>query len=76
MFARDNRTMTSGWQGTSYFRRYGLNLVSEPVVSLKKSWGGYRRTTRVVGGSPVEELMRATIRYDTIQYDTVRYDTI
>ena len=37
--------MTSGWQGASYFMRYGLELVLKPAISLKKSWGGYRRTT-------------------------------
>ena len=45
LFAEDYRTMTSGWQGAPYFRRYGLELVSKPAISLKKSWGGYRRTT-------------------------------
>ena len=37
--------MTSEWQGPPYFRRYGQELVSKPAISLKKSWGGYRRTT-------------------------------
>ena len=37
--------MTSRWQATPYFRRYGRELVSKPAISLKKSWGGYRRTT-------------------------------
>ena len=45
LFAKSYRTMTSGWQGASYFMRYGLELVSKPAISLKKSWGGYRRTT-------------------------------
>ena len=45
LFGGDYRTMTSGWQGAPYFRRYGLELVSKPAISLKKSWGGYRRTT-------------------------------
>ena len=38
-------------RNTPYFRRYGRERVSKPVISLKKSWGGtggggYRRTTR------------------------------
>ena len=37
--------MASGWQRASYFRRHGRELVSKPTISLKKSWGGYRRTT-------------------------------
>ena len=37
--------MTSGWQGAPYFRRYGLELVSNPAILLKSSWGGYRKTT-------------------------------
>lgn len=37
--------MTPGWQGTSWFRRHGQELVSTPVISLKKGWeGGFRRT--------------------------------
>ena len=42
----DCQAMTSRWQGAPYFRRYGRELVSKPAISLKKSWGGYRRTTR------------------------------
>ena len=38
------RTMTSGWQGAPYSRRYGPELVSKPAISLKKIWGGYRRS--------------------------------
>ena len=34
-----------GARGTPYFRRYGRELVSKPAISLKKRWGGYRRTT-------------------------------
>ena len=45
LFARDYRSMTSWWQGASQFRRYGRELVSKPVISLKKSLGGYRNTT-------------------------------
>ena len=26
---------------------YGRGLVSEPAISLKKSWGGYRKMTQV-----------------------------
>ena len=37
--------MTSGCRGTSHFRRYNRELVLKPPISLKKSWGGYRRTT-------------------------------
>ena len=40
LFAKDDRTMASGWQGASYFRRYGRELVSKPAISLKKNWGG------------------------------------
>ena len=32
--------MTSGFQGTPYFRRYDLELVSKQAISVKKSWGG------------------------------------
>ena len=46
MFAEVYGTMSSGRQGAPYFRRYGRELVSKPDISLKKSWGGYRRTTR------------------------------
>ena len=46
LFAKDYRLMTSGWQGAPYFRRYGRGLVSKPAILLKKSWGGYRRTTQ------------------------------
>ena len=38
--------MTSGCRGTPYFRRYDRELVVlKPAISLKTSWGGYRRTT-------------------------------
>ena len=37
--------MTSGWQGTTYFRRFSLDLVSKPAILLKKSWVGHRKTT-------------------------------
>ena len=33
------------------FRRYGRELVLKPAISLKESWGGYRRTTREVCSS-------------------------
>ena len=39
LFARGYRTMTSGWQGAQYFRRYGQELVSKPAISFKKNWG-------------------------------------
>ena len=45
LIAKGYRT-TSRWQGTPYFRRNGREPVSKPAISLKKSWGGYRRTTR------------------------------
>ena len=32
--------MTSRGQGAPYFRIYGLELVSKPAISLKKSRGG------------------------------------
>ena len=34
-------------QGAPFGRRYGQELVSKPAILLKKSWGGYRRTTRL-----------------------------
>ena len=37
--------MTSGGQRAPIFRRLGRKLLSKPAISLKKSWGGYRRTT-------------------------------
>ena len=39
LIEKDDRTMTSGWQGARYFRRYGRELMSEPAISLKKGWG-------------------------------------
>ena len=36
-----------GKERAPYFRRYGLGLVSEPAISFKKSWGGYREMTQV-----------------------------
>ena len=45
LVAKNHRTTTSRWQGAPCFRRYGRELVSKPAISLKKSWGGYRRTT-------------------------------
>ena len=49
LLAKDDRTMTSGWRGAPYFRRYtyGRELASNPAISSKTSWGGYRRPTRV-----------------------------
>ena len=41
---------TSGRLGAPYFRRYGRELVSKPAISLKKSWGGHRRTTQQLVG--------------------------
>ena len=46
--AKRHRTMTSGWQGAPYFRRYVRELVSKPAISLKKNWRGYRRTSSAV----------------------------
>ena len=45
MFAKVYRAMSSGRQGARYFRRYGREPVSKRAISLKKSWGGYRRTS-------------------------------
>ena len=42
----------------SYFRRYGRGLVSTPAISLKKSWGGYRRMT-----PEVERLVRIAVAW-------------
>ena len=36
-----------GRQGASYCRRCDPELVLKPAISVKKCWGGYRRTTRV-----------------------------
>ena len=44
---KDYQTMTSGWQDSTYFRRCDRERVSKPVTSLKKNWGGYRRTTYI-----------------------------
>ena len=52
-FAEYARTTTSGWQGAPYIRSHGLELVSKPAISSKKSWGGYRRTTPSCLRSPV-----------------------
>ena len=49
LFAKDYRTVSSGWQGAPYFRRYGRELDSKQEISLKKHWGGYRTTT-LLGG--------------------------
>ena len=39
--AKDYRTTTSGWQGASYFRRYGRELVSKPaIIFVKEKLGG------------------------------------
>ena len=43
--AKVHRTMTSGFQGTPYFKRCDRELVSKPAISLKRSWGGHRRMT-------------------------------
>ena len=45
LFAKDDRTMSSGLQRELDFRRYGRELVSKPAILLKKNWRGYRRTT-------------------------------
>ena len=39
MFAVDYRTMTSGWQGASYFRRHGREMVSKPAIFVKEKLG-------------------------------------
>ena len=44
--------MTSGGQGAPYFMKYGRELVSKLAISLKKSWGGYGRTTQMPGPRP------------------------
>lgn len=36
-FAKDNRTMTSRWQGTPYFRQHGRELVFKTAILLVKS---------------------------------------
>ena len=45
LFAKEYRTMASGWQGASYFRKYCRELVSKQAISLNKSLGGSRGTT-------------------------------
>ena len=45
--ANGYRSMASGCRGTPCFGRYDRELVLKPAISLKKSWGGYPRTTRV-----------------------------
>ena len=40
------RIRQGGNKGHRIFRKYGRELVSKPAISLKRSWGGYRRTTR------------------------------
>ena len=45
LFAKVCRPMTSGWQGTPCFSSYSRGLISKPAISLKKSWGGYRKST-------------------------------
>ena len=47
LFAKDcDRPITSEWQRAPYLRRCGRGLISKPTISVKKSWGGYRRMTR------------------------------
>ena len=36
-----------GCHGTAYFRKYDRELVLKPSISLKESWGGYRRTALI-----------------------------
>ena len=43
-----HRSMASGWQGALYSKRCGRERVPKPAISLKKSSGDYRRTTRSV----------------------------
>ena len=42
--------MPSGWRGAPCFGSHARELVSQPAISFKKRWGGYRRTTRGAGG--------------------------
>ena len=44
-FSEDCRTVTSRWQGAPYSLRYGRGLAAKQVISFKKTWRGYRRTT-------------------------------
>ena len=46
LFAKDYLTMTFGWQKGHRISGDGRELVSKPAISLKKSLGGYRRTTQ------------------------------
>ena len=45
LVATDYRTMTPRWQGTPYFRRIRPGAGFKTAIPLKKSWGGYRRST-------------------------------
>ena len=40
LFANDDRTMTSGWQGTPDFRRYGRERVYKTGDFVKQKLGG------------------------------------
>ena len=45
------RTMTSGWQGASYFRRLGRELASKPAISFQEKLGAcYRKTIHCHNG--------------------------
>ena len=54
--------MTSGWQGTPYFRRFSRVLVSQPAISLKKSWVGYR--------SKIQSIFVSEVQSHSFEYDS------
>ena len=49
----NDRRRRGGCRGTPYFWRHDRELVFKAVISLRKSWGGYRRMTpRLFRGLP------------------------
>ena len=39
LFAKDDQTMTSGWQGAPYFSQYRREMASKPAISSKNNRG-------------------------------------
>lgn len=52
--------MTSGRQGTLYFKRNERNLGSKLTISINKSFGGYRKTTRLHVDTTLEQKWAVT----------------
>ena len=59
-------------QGAPCFRRYDRELVSKPAISLKKGWGGYRRTIRNNRENACQE--QAYLRHDEVTTAAERVD--